>query len=227
MQAITVIMKLSYKPILLLLTIISISELSCKKDKPVIVNEFPKTLEYQGTTFLSTERVFTNKGEITDPAIKAKAIVSTGLNLILHPSWTSGGTIVVNSKNEIQIGGDKYTFIDENQDHKSIFSANISSVIPPIDAAVKFAPLYRYPGLKSSGDNFIYQWPLILQGDYSATKISQMDFCYLQRNPNTGKVIARNIIWVSNEFNTEGLSILGDRDTVAIREYTRNYAEKK
>ncbi len=227
MQPITIIMKLSYKPILLLLTIISITGVSCKKEKPAIVNEFPKTLEYQGTTFLSTERVFTNKGEVTDPAIKAKAIVSTGLNLILHPSWTSGGTIVVNSKNEIQIGGDKYSFIDESQDHKSIFSANVYSVIPPLDAAVKFAPLYKYPGLKSSGNNFIYQWPLILQGDYSATKISQMDFCYLQRDPNTGKVIARNVMWVSNEFNTAGLSTLGDRDTVAIREYTLNYAEKK
>jgi len=219
-------MKLSYKPILLLLTLISVTGVSCKKDNAA-TNKFPKTLEYQGITFISTERVFTNKGEITDSVIKAKAIVSTGLNLILHPNRIKEDPIVVNSKNEIQIGGDKYSFIEENQDHKLIFSANISSVITPSASAVKLAPLYQYSGLKSSGDNFIYHWPLILQGDYSAFKLSQMDFCYLQRNSNTGKLIARNVTWIANEFNTKGLSILGDRDTIAIREYTLNYAEKK
>jgi hypothetical protein len=126
----------------------------------------------------------------------------------------------------LQIVSDKYSLVDDSSG-TLLFANNESSTISANDATVKFAPLYKYPGLQSSGDNFIYHNPIILHGNYSMMKQSGMDFCYLQRDANTNKVIKRYVQWNSNEFNINGINSLGKRDTLAIREYTSNFAAKK
>jgi hypothetical protein len=215
-------MKLSYKPIALLFAITSITFAACKKDKTT-KDDFPKTLKFQGTTKVGTERVFTAKGEVTDAVVIARTMGSSGLNFTSNATYP-GPSIVFTSKSTLQMTN-KYSLVEGSGD-LLLFASNESVFIPANDYLVKLAPLFKYPGLQSSGNDFIYRNQQVLHGDYSAVKISWIDFAYLHRNAN-GKNASGHVIINSNEFNIKGLSSLGELDTVVFRTYTYNYALAK
>lgn len=214
-------MKLSYIPVALLFAIISITITSCKKDKTT-KDDFPKTLKYQGTTKMGTS-VFTAKGEVTDYAVIARTMESSGLNFTSNATYP-GPSIVFTSKSTLQTTN-KYSLVDGSGD-LLLFANDESTFVQANDDMVKLAPLFKYPGLQSSSNDFIYRNQLVLRGDYSAVKISWIDFAYIHRNAN-GKNASGRIIMNSNEFNIKGLSSLGELDTVVIRTYTYNYALAK
>jgi len=223
-------MKFSYKPILLLFTITSITGLSCKKDNQTSnsTNTFPKTFQYQGVT-LSTERVFTYQGEVTDPAIKAKAITSTGLDLISHPASAQQNDLTFTSPKAIQIAADHYS-LAHSISGKQYFSNDVDSEISVDsgDLRVLFSPFYKYINIINEGNKNIYRSSLIVSTDNSETKINGLDICFLHRDPVSNKFIKRYMMSSSNEFNLPGINMALDKnDTIAIREFTSNYAIKK
>lgn len=224
-------MKFSYKPILLLFTITSITGLSCKKDNQTSnsTNTFPKTFQYQGVT-LSTERVFTYQGEVTDPAIKAKAITSTSLNLISHPTSTKQNDITFTSPKTIQIAADHYHSISSAGGKQAFFN-DIDSEISldnGDDVRAKFSPFYKYVNIVNDNNKYSYRSSLIVSTDNSETKINGLDICFLHRDPVSNKFIKRYMMSSSNEFNLPGINMALDKnDTIAIREFTSNYAIKK
>jgi hypothetical protein len=221
-------MKLSHKPILLLFTITSITVLSCKKDNRTSnsINTFPKTFQYQGVT-LSTERVFTYQGEVTNPAIKTKAIASTGLNLISHPAQND---LTFTSPKAIKIVADHY-HLTSSAGGKQAFFNDVDSEISldnGDDIRAVLSPFYKIFNILHENNKDTYTSSLVVTGDNSETKIIGLDICFLHRDPVTNKLIGRFMTSSSNEFNLPGVNMALDKnDTIAIREFTSNYAIKK
>jgi len=224
-------MKLSYKPIALLFTVISIAAVSCKKDRQTqsSTDTFPKAFQYQGVT-LSAERVFTYQGEVSDPVVKAKAIISTGLNLMSHSVSTPQNDITFTSPEKIEIANDHYSgHLSSNG--KQTFYNDVHTEISMDngdDIRAVFSPFYKHLNIFNENNKYLYTSSLIFTSDNSAAKVIGIDICFLHRDPTTNKLIKKYTTSSSNEFNPPSINTaLGKNDTLAIREFTTNYIIKK
>jgi hypothetical protein len=223
-------MKLSNKPILVLSTIISIAAASCTKDKQTStsVNKFPKTFEYQGTD-VSPTTVFTAKGEVTDPDLKAKAIVSTGLAQLSNPASRPQADITFTSAKKLQVETDHFS--SKNDDGTQAFFNDKHSEISTDgddDLRAKFSPFYKLLNISHEGNKDFYAGSIVIKTDNSTAKVSALDICWIHRDPVTNKVIKTYAMSSSNEFNLVlAKNTLDKNDTIAVREYTSNYVLKK
>ena len=213
-------MSLQVKPLILLFISATLFTTSCKKND-VEINKLPSTLYFKTLTFNGDVRVFTREGEITNPVVRAQSIVSTGIGLVV-PQPNSSNYVTFLPNNSFLLYTDSYNF--EKITDRFIFKYIDSFIVGPEDNLVAPLPLYKYPTARKNNDgNLIYRRQFVGYGNYSALKISGMDYGILKRDTVTRAIIKRLVGYELNEFNADGIRSLGKYDTIAVREYSYQY----
>ena len=213
-------MTLQFKSLILLFISICLFTTSCKKSESEI-NNLPTNLYFKNLTFNDDVRVYTREGEITNPVVRAKSILSTGIGLVA-PQPNSSNHVTFLSNNSFLLYNDRYNFEKINE---TFFFKYIDSVIVgPEDDLVAALALYKYPtAIKNNAGNYIYRRQFVGYGNYSALKISGIDLGFLKRDTITGAIVKRLVGYELNEFNADGIKSLGKYDTIAVREYSYQY----
>ena len=204
---------------------VSIFTTSCKKDN----NDQPATLYLKNITLKDEVKVYTKDGEITDPQVRDQSKISTGINLISHPINPQANPVHVTflSNNSFLLSSDRYSY--EKLNDTFIFTYIDSLLVhPQDDDFLTVLPFYKYSTVRNNNDGTsIYGRQFVGHGGYSALKISGMDLCVLKRDTVTGAITQRRVGFDLNEFNADGIKSLGKYDTLAVREYSYNYASDK
>jgi hypothetical protein len=213
-------MTLQVKPLILLFITVCLFTISCKKDDSKIDN-LPTTLYFRNLTFKDDIKVYTRDGEITDPVVRAQSIISTGVGLVA-PNPSSTGHVTFLSDNSFLLNNDSYNF--KKTGDTFIFNDIDSAIVGPQDGWIAALPFYKYPtATKIDNGNYIYRRQFVGYGNYSALKISGMDYGILKRDTVTRAIIERRVEYQLNEFNRDGIKALGKYDTMAVREYSYQY----
>jgi hypothetical protein len=217
-------MRFQFFTLILLFISFGLFTASCKKEH----SNLPATLYHDNFTFKDEAKIYTKDGEITDPAVKARSITSTGLDLILHqpfnPQAASAYRVTFSSNDLFLMGSDHFRY--EKLSDRLIFKYIDSSIVTIENESLVFEePFFKYPELKKNSDGtYTSRRQFVGYGDYTALNISGMDLCILRRDAATGAITERRVGFHLNEFNTNGISTLGKYDTLAVREYSYHYA---
>jgi hypothetical protein len=203
-----IIMKKSIK-LLSLALVIATGVMACKKDKTVEEKKEPQLqpqiLKLKSLTFKGEIRVYTKDGEITDPAIIAKAIVSTGMNIITH---------TVNEKIPVASFLDQSTFkmapltysFKKNED-QFLFTLPSTMNIQTNDLNIIAAPFVKHTGLGkvNSDGTTAYNKQFVAYGNQDEIKLSAVDICHLRKFDNTPRTESWWLESCLNEFFFKGI----------------------
>lgn len=219
-------MKKSIK-LLSLAVVIATGVTACKKDKPIEEKKEPQpqALRLKSLTFKGGIRVYTKDGEITDPAIIAKATISTGINLLNHTINEKVPVAFFLDQNTFKMAPSIYAF-KKNGD-QFLFTLNSTMNIPKTDINIIAAPFVKFTGLGQANTDgtTAYNKQFVAYGDQDEIKLSAVDICHLRKFDNTPRTKGWWLESALNEFDVKGISTLGVRDTLAVREYSYNYSK--
>lgn len=219
-------MKKSLK-LLSLALVIATGVTACKKDKPVEEKKEPQpqALTLKSLTFKENIRAYTKDGEITDPAVIARAIVSTGMNIVNHTTHEKVPTAFFLDQNNFKMAPFIYDF-KKNED-RFLFTLNAALNIPTTDLNIVAAPFVKYKGLGkvNSDGTTVYNKQFVAYGSEDDIKLSGIDICHVRKFDNTPRTESWSLLSALNEFDVKGISTLGARDTLTVREYTYNYSK--
>ncbi|RQO74709.1 hypothetical protein DBR43_04810 [Pedobacter sp. KBW06] len=218
-------MKKSFK-LLSLAVVIATGIAACKKDNPPEEKKKPqpKHLIMKSLTFKNEIRVYTKDGQITDPAIVAKAIAASGMNSIVHKLYEKGPLIFID-QNTLKMASYAYA-IKKNED-QFLFTMADTLSIPTNDLNLIAAPFFKFKGLGKAGTNgkTAYNKQFVAYGDQNEIKLSAVDIYHLRKFDNTPRTESWLAESALNEFDVKGISTLGLRDTLTVREYSYNYSK--
>jgi hypothetical protein len=218
-------MRFQFKACVLVVILVSIFTTSCKKDH----NDLPATLYLKNITFKDEVRIYTKNGEITDPLVRDRSKISTGINLISHPinPQANSAHVTFLSNNSFLLTSERYSY--EKLNDTFIFTYVDSLLVHPNgNDVLTVIPFYKNSTVRNNNDGtFTYWKQFVGHGGYSALQISGMDLCVLKRDTVTGAITQRRFGVDLNEFNADAIKSLGKYDTLAVREYSYNYALDK
>lgn len=208
----------------LILTIgfFSLVSISCGKDDEI---GFPVILHPSEVVNVSNIRMFTNKEEIYDTEKINQFIHHSNMYLLKVPdeSDLKDPTAIIHffTKDSVSFGSETFVFEVEKKGRQFLFYSPPSVIVdyeysepislrmlkyPPINCGVLPHPIGRY----------LAKEVRVGYGDYQS-----FDLCFLLYQISDYTGVSNSLMYgrTLNEFNTDVISTLGPKDTLAIREY--------
>jgi hypothetical protein len=223
-------MKSQLAKLLLLSGIVSSILFSCRKNDDQ--NQPSTTLTLRSYMPKGDFRVFSKGGEVSDPAVIASFIRSSGMQNIMYsygPQQNAGSTIAFINDTAFSIGLHEYYsytklsngFLFKKMDYNTNNSYDFN--------LARVNPFMKYPEMNiNANGSYTYRRIFAGYGDKSNLNIPGIDLILGKRDDVTGAFIGNyGSFGNTNEFNKEGVKTLGPRDTIIIRETVSNFSIAK